>query len=152
MKKLFGILSLATVLTVMMISCNEIPMVSDATTTSMIGADSSKTEHKSYKTDCPKPCCVEKEVKKCCKGNGTKNCAADSATCASMKAKCQTECGTDSTICKAHKAECKSKCMSKSDSITVNVCKLDCTKPCCSADEKKTCKANCEKECCTNKK
>jgi hypothetical protein len=147
MKKLFGVLRIAFVLTVMMMSCNEAPLASDATTTSITEADSSKTEHKNCKIDCAKPCCAVKEVKKCCKSNSAKTCAADSATYAAMKAKCQTECGTDSTICAAHKSECKS----KSDSTTVNACKVDCTKPCCSADEKKTCKANCEKECCATK-
>jgi hypothetical protein len=143
MKKLFGVLRIAFVLTVMMMSCNEAPLASDATTTSITEADSSKTEHKNCKIDCAKPCCAVKEVKKCCKSNSAKTCAADSATYAAMKAKCQTECGTDSTICAAHKSE--------SDSTTVNACKVDCTKPCCSADEKKTCKANCEKECCATK-
>lgn len=152
MKKVFGILSLVIALTFTMMSCDETPVVNDATVLTATSVDSSKTEHKACEADCTKPCCAAKEIKKCCKGDGPKNYATDSATCAAMKEKCHNECGTDSTICETHKAECKAKCAAKTDSTAVSSCKADCTKPCCSDEEKKACKADCEKECCADKK
>lgn len=161
MKKLFGSIALLFVLSVAVISCGgetPAPEGDSAKKECCEGKDSSKCAHKGESEnshacppDCEKPCCKkEGDAKKCCKSDA-KTCAADSAVCADMKAKCNTECGTDSTICENHKAECVAKCAAKSDSTSVNNCAADCTNPCCSGEEKTACTVDCKKECCAKK-
>lgn len=158
MKKLFGSIALLFVLSVAVISCGgEAPVTDGATAKKECCEGKEKCDHKSDSTanacpaDCEKPCCSKNvEAKKCCKGEA-KTCAADSAVCADMKAKCNAECGTDSTICEHHKAECVAKCAAKSDSTSVNNCAPDCTNACCSGEEKTACTVDCEKECCAKK-
>lgn len=158
MKKLFGILGLTLALTFMVSSCgDDTPAVGTDKTEKKCCKAKEKCDHKADSSkheacppNCEKPCCAKKEAKKCCKKDSAKTCSAtDSAVCAEMKAKCAKDCGTDS-ICETHKAECQAKCAAKSDSTSVNNCAADCTKPCCSGEEKKACEPDCEKTCCAS--
>lgn len=154
MKKLIGSLLLFAVLAISTISCGgdtpaETPKDGEKVACC---ASKEKCDHKAAdacKKDCAKPCCANNDEQKTCNKGETKSCKKDSATCASFKAKCNTECGTDSVICDAHKAECKTACAAKGDSTSVNNCAADCTKPCCSGEEKTACAKDCKKECCT---